>query len=95
MHRGIHPSTERAAQRRLANGAAQRAVVDCAVDRVTSGPAPIGDYLPRLRLRVRTIPTLIWRDGAWRVEWVIVSYRELLHVSGMPRSVHPATRSQA
>ncbi len=94
MHRGIHSSTERAAQRRLANGAAECAV-DCAVGRDTGGPAPIGDYLPKLRLRVRTIPTLVWRDGAWRVEWVVVSYPQLLHTTGMPHSVHPATRRPA
>ena len=44
------------------------------------GPIPIGDVLPKLRLRIRTIPTLIWRDGAWRVEWIVVSYPEILHV---------------
>ncbi len=64
-------------------------------DRQIDGPAPIGDYLPKLRLRVRTIPTLVWRDGAWRVEWIVVSYPELLHTTGTPRSVHSATLRQA
>lgn len=44
------------------------------------GPIPIGHVLPKLRLRVRTIPTLVWRDGAWHVEWIVVSYPEILHV---------------
>lgn len=47
--------------------------------RHTSGPAPIGDYLPKLRTRVRTIPTLVWRNGAWQLEWIVVSYHELVH----------------
>ena len=76
MHSGIHSSTDRAARRRLAYGATEHAI-----DRDTSGPAPIGDYLPKLRLRVRTIPTLVWRDGAWRVEWIVLSYPELVHVA--------------
>lgn len=53
------------------------------------GPVPIGDVLPKLRLRVRTIPTLVWRDGAWHVEWIVVSYSEILHVDGSS----PAARS--
>ena len=63
--------------------------------RDTGGPAPIGNYLPKVRVRVRTIPTLVWRDGAWRVEWVVVSYPELLHVTAMSAPVHPATRRHA
>ncbi len=63
--------------------------------RDTRGPAPIGDYLPKVRLRVRTIPTLVWRDGAWRVEWIVVSMPELLHVTGMPPTVRPTNRRQA
>lgn len=76
MHRGIHSSSERTARRAPIFSASERAT-----DRDTSGPAPIGDYLPRLRLRVRTIPTLVWRDGAWQVEWVVLSYQELVHVA--------------
>jgi hypothetical protein len=55
----------------------------------TSGPIPIGDVLPKLRLRVRTIPTLVWRDGAWHLEWIVVSYPEILQVDGSS----PAARS--
>lgn len=76
MHRGIHSSTDRAARRRLARGATEHAI-----DRGIGGPAPIGDYLPKLRLRVRTIPILVWRDGAWRVEWIVLSYPEFVHVA--------------
>ncbi len=75
MHSGIHPSSGRTA-RRIPFSTSERAI-----DRDTSGPAPIGDYLPRLRLRVRTIPTLVWRDGAWQVEWAVLSYPELVHVA--------------
>jgi len=45
--------------------------------------------LPKLRLRVRTIPTLVWRDGAWHLEWIVVSYPEILQVDGSS----PAARS--
>ena len=76
MHRGIHSSSGRTARRFPTFSASERAI-----DRDTRGPAPISDYLPRLRLRVRTIPTLVWRDGAWQVEWVVLSYPELVHVS--------------
>ena len=58
-------------------------------ERHTNGLLPIGDVLPKLRLRVRTVPTLVWRDGAWQVEWIVVSYPEVLHVHGNS----PATRS--
>ncbi len=58
-------------------------------ERHTNRPIPIGDVLPKLRLRVRTVPTLVWRDGAWRVEWIVVSYPEILHVRGNS----PAARS--
>ena len=81
MHRGIHSANERTARRVPTCSASERAV-----DRDTSGPAPIGDYLPRLRLRVRTIPTLVWRDGAWQVEWVVLSYPELVHVAARSAS---------
>ena len=60
-------------------------------DRHASGPAPIGDYLPKLRLRVRTIPTIVWRNGAWRVEWIVLSYHELVYVRDA-RTAAPTTR---
>lgn len=76
MHRGIHSSTNCAVPRRLAACATQHAF-----DHDVSGLTPIGDLLPKLRLRVRTILSLVWRDGAWRVEWVVQSYPELIHVT--------------
>ncbi len=51
------------------------------------GPIPIGDVLPKLRLRVRTIPTLVWRDGAWHVAWIVVSYPEIMHMHGSSPAV--------
>ena len=85
MHRGIHSPTERAVRHQHADRAT-------GPELDTSGPAPIGDYLPKLRLRVRTIPTLVWRDGAWRVEWIVVSFPELIHAAPRRRS-NPATNS--
>ena len=64
-------------------------------DRTPSGPAPIGDYLPKLRLRVRTIPIFVWRDGAWCVQWIVVSYPELLPVTGISPAEQPASRRPA
>jgi hypothetical protein len=87
MHRGIHSPTERAVRHQHSDSATGHEL-----DRDTSGPAPIGDYLPKLRLRVRTIPTLVWRDGAWRVEWIVVSCPELIHAA--PRRLsNPVTES--
>lgn len=87
MHRGIHSPTERAVRHQHADGATEQVL-----QRDTIGSAPIGDYLPKLRLRVRTIPTLVWRDGAWRVEWIVVSFPELVRV--VPRRLSsPATDS--
>ena len=87
MHRGIHSPTERAVRNQHVDSAPGH---DLEPD--TSGPAPIGDYLPKLRLRVRTIPTLVWRDGAWRVEWIVVSFPELIHAA--PRRLsNPVTES--
>ncbi len=76
MHRGIHPSTRHACRRHSPGHPAPRDL-----DHESIGPAPIGDYLPKLRLRVRTIPTLVWRDGAWHVEWIVLSYPELIHAA--------------
>jgi len=69
--------------------------IHSSTDRIPSGPAPIGDYLPKLRLRVRTIPTFVWRDGAWRVQWIVVSYPELLHVSGISPAEQATSRRSA
>ena len=87
MHRGIHSPTERAVRHQHGDSAA---VHD--FERDTRGPTPIGDYLPKLRLRVRTIPTLVWRDGAWCVEWIVVSYPELIHAESC-RVLNPTIAS--
>ena len=89
MHRGIQSPTERAVRHQHADRATEHDL-----ERDTSGPAPIGDYLPMLRLRVRTIPTFVWRDGAWRVEWIVVSYPDLVHVASrcVARSIPVAGR---
>jgi len=59
------------------------------------GPVPIGDVLPKLRICVRTIPTLVWRDGAWHVEWIVVSYPEILHVRGSSPTARSTKRRLA
>ena len=61
----------------------------------TGGPIPIGDVLPKLRLRVRTSPTLVWRDGAWHVEWIVVSYPEILRVDGSSSAARSTKRRLA
>jgi hypothetical protein len=64
--------------------------------RNTTGPVPIHQLLPRLRLRIRTIPVRIWHNGAWHVAWIVLSYHELAHeaLTGGDASCNQ-TRSQA
>jgi hypothetical protein len=52
-------------------------------DQSHGGPVPIRDVLPKLRLRVRTIPVPVWRNGHWQVEWIVLSYHELENHDGV------------